>query len=66
MENDPSANELKQRLLSASEAARYCGVGVKTMRKEFSTAEYRFSTAKVRRWDRYLLDEIIDKSPKGQ
>lgn len=62
MENDQSGNDPQQRLLSTAEAAKYCGVGVNTMRKEFWAAEYRFSTAKIRRWDRYLIDEIIDKS----
>ncbi|TJW41802.1 MAG: hypothetical protein E5W83_24450 [Mesorhizobium sp.] len=62
MEPDQSINDVHKRLLSAGEAAEYCGVGINTVRKEFWAAEYRFSTAKIRRYDRYLIDEIIDKS----
>ncbi|MER9420501.1 hypothetical protein NKI95_32090 [Mesorhizobium sp. M0306] len=52
----------QKRLLSTKEAARYCGIGVRTLRKEFWSAEYHFTTVNIRKYDVFRLDEIIDKS----
>ncbi|WP_156460109.1 hypothetical protein [Mesorhizobium sp. Root157] len=65
MKEIEQADSKEKRLLTLAEAARYCGVSPKAFRREFRFAEYSYSTARIRRYDRCLIDEIIDKADRA-